>query len=117
MAELKTLGNDQVLQGTADVAVARERARLGRVAKLAFAVVFVDLVLWGRWASGNPIHLGLPQLSGQWAALMPMFIILLLVTGVVMVPMISMGRSPHVLYRPAEIDVTLDDIKGAGVVK
>ena len=27
-----------------------------------------------------------------------------------------MGRSPHVLYRPSEIDVSLDDVKGARVV-
>ncbi len=117
MAELKTLGNEEVLQGTADVAVARERARLGRVAKLGLAFVLVDLILWGRWAAGNPVHFGMPHLTGQWAALMPMFIILLLVGGVVMIPMIGMGRSPHILYRPTEIDVTLDDIKGAGVVK
>ena len=117
MAELKTLGNEQVLQGTADVAVARERARLGRLARLAFAFIAFDLVLWGRWAAGHPVHFGPPKLTGQLAALMPMVIILLLVGAVVLIPMIGMGRSPHILYRPAEIDVTLDDIKGAGVVK
>jgi ATP-dependent Zn protease len=116
MAELKALGNAQVLRATADVAVARERARLGRVARLALGFALVDVALWGRWATGNPIGIGWPHLSDTWAPLVPMTIILLLVTAVVIIPMIGMGRSPHVLYRPSEIDVTLADVKGAGVV-
>ncbi|MGH9115343.1 MAG: AAA family ATPase, partial [Acidimicrobiales bacterium] len=32
------------------------------------------------------------------------------------VPLLAAGRSPHVLYRPEEIDVRLADVKGAGVV-
>jgi ATP-dependent Zn protease len=116
VAELKALGTEKVLRGTADVAIARERARIGRVAKLGIAFVLVDLVLWGRWAAGHPIHFGPPHLTGEWASLMPMTIILLLVCSVVIIPMLGMGKSPHVLYRPSEIDVTLADVKGAGVV-
>ena len=117
MSELRALGNDEVLGGTADVAVARERARLGRVAKLGLAIALLDVLLWGKWAAGNPIHLGWPHLSGQWASLMPMMIIMLVVVSVALIPMIGMGRSPHILYRPSEIDVALDDVKGADVVK
>jgi ATP-dependent Zn protease len=117
MAELQALGNDQVLRSTADVAKTRERVRLGRIARLAALFTAVDLLLWGRWAAGNPVHFGMPHLTGQWAALMPMMIIMLVVCSVVLIPMIGMGKSPHVLYRPSEIDVTLADVKGAEVVK
>jgi cell division protease FtsH len=116
MAELKALGNEQVLQGTADVAVARERVRLGRIGRLTVVMVLLNLLLWGRWAVGSPIHFGPPHLTGQWATLMPMLIIMLMVCGVVLIPMAGMGRSPHILYRPSEIDVTLADVKGAGIV-
>jgi ATP-dependent Zn protease len=116
MAELQALGTDTVLRGRGDVAQARERVRLRRIGRLGLLVALVDIVLWGRYATGNPVRVGLPELSGQWAAMMPMTIILLLVCAVVIIPMLGMGRSPHLLFRPSEIDVTLGDVKGAGVV-
>ena len=116
MAELKALGTDTILRGRGDVAETRERGRLRRIAKVGLAIALVDVVLWGRWAAGNPVHFGPPHLSGQWAAVMPMFAVLLLVCAVVILPMIGMGKSPHVLYRASEIDVTLADVKGAEVV-
>ncbi len=36
---------------------------------------------------------------------------------VLVVPMVAMGKSPHVRYDPSEIDVTLDDVVGLGPVK
>ena len=35
---------------------------------------------------------------------------------VMIVPLVGMGRSPHVMYHPSEIDVSLNDVKGAQVV-
>ena len=35
---------------------------------------------------------------------------------VLIVPMMAMGKSPHVRYDPSEIDVTLDDVVGLGPV-
>jgi ATP-dependent Zn protease len=116
MAELQALGTDTILQGRGDVARTRERGRLRRIGKVGLAVALLDVVLWARFATGHPIHLGPPRLSGQLAEMMPMIIILLLVCGVVLIPMAGMGRSPHLLFRPSEIDVKLSDVKGAGVV-
>src|SRR6202034_2646677 len=43
--------------------------------------------------------------------------ILILVLGAMMlVSLLGAGRSPHVLYRPGEIDVSFADVRGAGVV-
>src|SRR5947199_5811013 len=47
---------------------------------------------------------------------MPAFLLVVLLGGVVVVPMLGAGRSPHVVYRANEIDVSLADVKGAGVV-
>jgi ATP-dependent Zn protease len=116
MAELQALGKHKVLRSTADVAVSRERVRLRRITRLALVVTIIDVVLWSRWAAGDPVGIGFPKLSGQAATLAPMLIIMLMVCCVVMLPMLGMGKSPHVLYRPSEIDVTLDDVKGAAVV-
>src|SRR5947209_20568713 len=42
--------------------------------------------------------------------------ILVLVAAVMVVPFMASGRSPHVRYRPEEIDVSLEDVKGIPVV-
>ncbi|MGH9028732.1 MAG: AAA family ATPase, partial [Acidimicrobiales bacterium] len=34
----------------------------------------------------------------------------------VLLPLLGAGRSPHVLYRPNEIDIRFSDVKGAGMV-
>ncbi|MBA3654982.1 MAG: AAA family ATPase, partial [Actinobacteria bacterium] len=116
MSELRALGNEKVLRSTADVAVARERVRLRRIKRLALTITAVDVLLWSRWAGGHPVYFGLPHLGAQWGPLIPMTLIMLLVVSSVLIPMVGMGKSPHVLYRPAEIDVTLADVKGAAVV-
>src|SRR3954464_5494055 len=36
--------------------------------------------------------------------------------AVLVVPMLGAGKSPHVLFRPSEIDVSMADVKGAGIV-
>ena len=40
----------------------------------------------------------------------------MLVAAVMVVPLVAAGRSPHIRYRPEEIDVSLDDVKGIPVV-
>jgi ATP-dependent Zn protease len=44
-----------------------------------------------------------------------MALIALLGTAII-VPLLGAGRSPHVLYRPSEIDVRFEDVRGAGLV-
>src|SRR5437870_11914988 len=58
----------------------------------------------------------LPQfsLSGQYG---PSVIIVGLLGVVILLPMAAAGRSPHVVYRPEEIDVGLDDVVGCDVVR
>jgi ATP-dependent Zn protease len=75
-------------------------------------------VLWwcGRELAGNPVKFGLPHPTAAWMQFMPAVVIVVLISVMVLVPMLGMGRSPHVLYRPSEIDVSLADVKGAGVV-
>ena len=37
--------------------------------------------------------------------------------SVLVVPMLAAGRSPHVLYRPSDIEVGVDDVVGADIVR
>ncbi|MEN3271611.1 MAG: cell division protease FtsH [Actinomycetota bacterium] len=112
------LGQAAVLGGAlADVATAREASRQRRLRKIIYVLGPLTIWYWFRVISGNPVHLGPPSLGsnasvwGPGVALVAMFAVILVI------PMLAAGRSPHVLYRSSEIDTSLDDVRGAGIVK
>jgi cell division protease FtsH len=76
------------------------------------------LAVWWRVLSGGSLN-PLDGLSlGPEAMLWLPAVLLILVIGVVMLlPMVGQGRSPHLLYRPEQIDVGLDDVKGLGPLR
>ena len=106
----------ELLRAGADVARTREASRRRRIGRLVGALTAVGGLLWVRILSGSPVHLGLPHLPSGSAAYLPAVVLIVVLGSLMVVPMIGMGRSPHVLYRPGEIDIRLDDVKGAGVV-
>jgi ATP-dependent Zn protease len=115
--QLRSLSDTGVLeQHNADVAVARERARQIRLRHLAAVLLPVAAYMLYRLASGNPLHPGFPSIPPDVKPLIPAFLLILLLGGAVLLPLVGAGRSPHVLYRPSEIDVSFDDVKGAAVV-
>ena len=114
MSELERLHGTEILRGgQADVANFRENARLHRIRRL-------TLLLWGlaAWMAlramwNQPL---LPALPIP-AQLVPSFIIVGMLSLVLLVPMVAAGRSPHVLYRPHDIETGLDDVVGCDVVR
>src|SRR5207248_10334992 len=72
--------------------------------------------LWFRVLVGRPVGLAPPNLPSNIAELLPAILLIGLLGTVLVIPMLAAGRSPHVLYRAAEIDISLADVKGAGVV-
>ena len=114
--ELSRLGQAQVLRvAAADVAVSREQSRRRRLRRTAVLLTPAALWLWTRALVGNPVRPGFPHLPIP-PELVPGLILIVVLALVLLVPMLGAGRSPHVLYRPSEIDTSLDDVKGAGVV-
>jgi len=106
----------ELLRSGADVGRSRERVRRARVTRLGVMLAAVGGYLWLRVARGHPVHFGLPHVpSGLGPYLLPIGLLVVL-GGATLIPILAAGRSPHVLYRPGEIDVRLDDVKGAGVV-
>jgi ATP-dependent Zn protease len=106
------LGGGLVNVLTADVGKARERARRHRLAVLAMVLGPPCAYLWLRIVRGNPINLfQLPNLGPDW----PIYAIpiaLVFALGAAMAMPLMSGRSPHVLFRPEQIDVGLSDVKG-----
>src|SRR6476619_6222841 len=102
MEEMNRLHRTEVLRGTnADVTAQRERARQRRLRRVTIGVWFVCLWLAYRVMFSDSL---LPSfsVSGQYA---PSLMIVGLLAVVVVLPMAAAGRSPHVLYRPDELDV------------
>jgi cell division protease FtsH len=104
------LGKSKLIEaGRADVFRIRERTRRRRLLRLAAILVVLDVWLWYRYLSGNPI--GAPHLPEDWVIWLPGFIIVGILAIVLLLPMGS-GRSPHMLVRPEHIEIGLSDVKG-----
>jgi cell division protease FtsH len=115
--DLQSLRENQVFQGPlADVAISRERSRQRRLGRIALVGALLCLWMWQRVLAGHSLLPGRPHLSGQMAQMAPLFLLVIILTGVLLIPLLTAGRSPHVLFRSSEIDTSLDDVKGAPVL-
>jgi cell division protease FtsH len=116
----KLLGQENVLTmaQAADVLGVRERRRKRKLLKLAAILAGPIAFLWYRIMVGRPFNpFAFPKISGEAVYFLPMIIIFVFVAALMVVPMLASGRSPHIMYRPEQIDVTLDDVKGLEAVR
>ena len=99
-----------------DVGRAREAARRTRLRRLAIVLGIPGAYLWYRIVSGRPVNFfTLPSLPNDpYLYLLPTLLIVVLI-AVIAMPLAS-GRSPHLEYRPEQIDIGLEDFKGLDVV-
>jgi ATP-dependent Zn protease len=112
---IEHLRDERVLSAdVADVGVTREHSRQRRLYGLLLIGAVVGVWLW---VSVLVRHLlGTPHLTHGEAQILPLVALVILVAAVMVVPLLAAGRSPHIRYRPEEIDVSLDDVKGIPVV-
>src|SRR5438270_2784910 len=112
---LEQLRDERVLPPrVADVGMAREASRRRRLRWLLLLFLAVAGWLWSSTVAGR--LLGQPHLTEGEARIIPLFLLVGAVLAVMVVPLIVAGRSPHVRYRPEDIDVSLEDVKGSPVV-
>jgi cell division protease FtsH len=113
------LGGGSVLRAAdVDVGRARERRRQRRLARLAVVLWMATLAVWWRVLTGgslNPLD-GL-DLGPDAVVWLPALVIVAVIAVVMLLPMLGQGRSPHLTYRPEQIDVGLDDVKGLGPLR
>lgn len=118
MADLQSLAGADIVRGAlADVAVAREQSRRGRLRRLAVVLAVPAAFLWLRLLAGDPFTFRAPTLGPNAIIWLPGLFLVLIFAMALAVPLLGAGRSPHVLYRPSEIETSFDDVKGAGVVR
>ncbi|WP_336922976.1 AAA family ATPase [Aquipuribacter sp. SD81] len=101
-------------RSTADVGVARERIRQRRLLRV--ALWLSPLLAWFTWraVTGAPPFPALPAVDPLYLIVGVFFVVLILV---MVGTQVVARRSPHVTYRPEQIDVDLDDVKGLGPVR
>ncbi len=117
MTDVRTLGQEGVIgRALADVGRLRERNRQRRIQRSLVFLGPLAVWLWWRQLSGDPVALGWPQLSPTWAGLVPQLLIVALLGSVLLLPLLTAGRSPHVRFRASEIETSFDDVVGMGVV-
>ena len=113
---LEALSSDRVIPDGADVATTRERVRQRRYVWLAIVLTPIAAWLLVRFLVWHHLGLGLPHLPGSLAPYTPAILLISLLVVMMLVSVVGASRSPHVLYRPGEIDVHFDDVRGAEVV-
>jgi len=108
------LGGDAVLRAAdIDVGHARERRRQRRLVRVAVVLWLACAFAWYRVLTHQPLNpLSGLDLGPEVTLWLPLVLLVLLVGLVMLLPMAGQGRSPHLLYRPEQIQVTLDDVKG-----
>lgn len=114
---LGVAGTARLMADEADVGTTRERVRRRRLWRLAVILGIPLVWLWWKLLEGNGFDitsLGLPSID-------PLVLVPILFFAMLIVVMFGMtfgaGRSPHVMYRPEQLDVRLDDVIGIDIVK
>lgn len=106
-----------ILRNVSDVAETREGKRRRRLKNLAVLLAIPTAFLWWRILSGEGLALTdfrLPQVD-PFLVVISIFFLLMIVMMVGMT--YGAGRSPHVLYRPEQLDTGLDDVVGIEPIK
>lgn len=115
--DLQSLGGTSVVsEQRGDVARAREANRRRRLLKLGFLAAVIAVYLWSALLGGQPARLARPSLP-EFGAYGPVILIVAAILIMGLIPVLGAGRSPHVMYRPGDLQVGFDDVVGIGVVR
>ena len=100
----------------ADVSRAQDRRREKRLRRLLAVLILVLGWLVLRLATGHWLFpsVSIPPSLDRW---LPAFAIIILLAVVMIAPFVGAGRSPHMVIRPGETEVGLDDVVGIDGIK
>jgi ATP-dependent Zn protease len=98
---------------TTDVGAHRERARGTRLQRLAVVLALIAAALVLRDLFDPGASLPTPHFPPSLEPLLPAMALITVLALVMVVPLLAAGRSPHILYRPDELTMTFDDVRGS----
>ncbi len=114
---LSEVADGRLRAADADVGRSRERNRQRRLLTIALILAVPAVWLWSRIIMGRGIDftsLSLPTID-PFLLIVGIFFIVLI--GTLLGTTIVAGRSPHVTYRPDQIGLDFDDVRGIDAVK
>jgi len=103
-----------IRQGAHDIALERERMRRRRVYRLAAVLLAVEAWVIVAALLSLPVLPRLPHVDPFLVTIVVFFVAMLLI---VVLTTVGTSRSPHLVYRPEQVDVRLDDVIGIDPVK
>jgi ATP-dependent Zn protease len=98
---------------TTDVGVHQQRARGTRLQRLAMVLAPVAVLLILRDLFFRGMSLPSPHIPASLQPLLPAMALITILALVMLVPLLGAGRSPHILYRPDELTMGFDDVRGS----
>jgi cell division protease FtsH len=104
-----TEGSAILRAGRADVARARARTWRRRVIRAVLVFAVVDGYLWYRFATHDWLAPSIPPGLGPY---IPGLLLIIGLLFVIVVPTLSMAKSPHIMIRPEDIEVGLSQLRG-----
>ena len=88
------------------------------LARVAVVLWVTTLAVWWRVLTGGSLNpLDGPRLSPDAMVWLPALLIIVVIAVAMLLPMVGQGRSPHLTWRPEQIDVGLDDVQGLGPLR
>ena len=100
-----------------NASVNRERKRQQRLFRLVVVCSVPLAWFWYRQLTGDPVHAGVPSIIRNSPELAILGVMLILITGMMMIPMMASGKSPHTTLRPSDSDIRLADVVGADATR
>jgi cell division protease FtsH len=100
-----------------NASVTRERKRQQRLLRLVIALGLPVMYFWYREFTGSPVRGGIPPLIRNSPELAMLGLMLVMITGMMMIPLMTSGKSPHTLLRPSDSDIRLADVVGADATR
>ena len=99
---------------TTDVGAHRERSRGTRLRRVAMVLAPVALLLVLRDAlRSRGVRSRCPTSPPPSQPMLPAIALITVLILVMVVPLLGAGRSPHILYRPDELTMSFDDVRGS----
>ena len=98
---------------TTDVGAHRERSRSSRLRRAALILAPIAILLVLRDVFDPGASIPVPHLPGSLQPMMPAIALITVLILVMVIPLVGAGRSPHILYRPDELSMTFDDVRGS----
>ena len=112
--DIDRLGDGTILRGgDIDASRSRERSRQRRLLRLAVVLICVLVYVWFRLLTGDPFVFAMPEFVDQNPEVILSVGLMVMLAGLILLPFLGAGRSPHTVLRPEDTGIRMADIVGA----